>query len=211
MPPSGGSKLEPFLCLSNVKTVKTYYPMRRIFGQDELTKLAVKAKKGDALAAEKLYEKLFNKVFGFCMNRTSNRAVSEDLTQDIFLKLVDKIETFDERKGNFLVWFWQLSRNTVTDYYRKIKETNFSDIEEERLEKLSPTTDYQNLDHKIEFDRVRVFIGDLSDDEKELFELHFVADMKYSDIEKILNKSGGALRVAVSRLKQKIRKNLSQL
>lgn len=183
--------------------------MRNIFEKDVFTKLAIKAKKGNAKAAEELYESLFDKVFGFCMNRTSNRAVSEDLTQDIFLKLVDKIETFDEKKGNFLVWFWQLARNTVTDYYRKAKEVNFSEIEEERIEKISPTTDQKNLDAKIEFDRVRAFVGALSTEEKDLFELHFVADMKYEDIEKILKKSSGALRVAVSRLKQKIRANLN--
>ncbi|MEK7138028.1 MAG: RNA polymerase sigma factor [Patescibacteria group bacterium] len=183
--------------------------MRNIFEKDALTKLAIKAKKGDALAAEKLYEDLFDKVFGFCMNRTSNRVVSEDLTQDIFLKLVDKIETFDESKGNFLVWFWQLARNTVIDYYRKAKEINFSEMEEERLEKISPTTDQKNLDFKIEFDRVHSFVKTLSNEERELFELHFVADMKYEDIGKMLEKSNGALRVAVSRLKQKIRANLS--
>ena len=123
--------------------------MRNIFSKDALTKLAIQAKKGDALAAEKLYEDLFDKVFGFCMNRTSNRAVSEDLTQDIFLKLVAKIETFDENRGNFLVWFWQLSRNTITDYYRKSKEVNFSEMEEERLEKVSPTTDQKSLDYAL--------------------------------------------------------------
>ena len=182
--------------------------MKNIFGKDALTKLAIRAKKGDALAAEKLYNDLFDKVFGFCMNRTSNRAVSEDLTQDIFLKLVDKIETFDETKGNFVVWFWQLARNTVTDYYRKAKEINFSEMEEERLEKISPTTDQKNTDFKLEFDRVRSFVGTLSEDEKELFELHFVADMKYEDIGKMLEKSNGAPRVAVSRLKHKIRSQL---
>lgn len=179
--------------------------MRNILSKDALTKLAIKAKKGDSLAAEKLYEELFDKVFGFCMNRTSNRAVSEDLTQDIFLKLVGKIETFDESRGNFLVWFWQLARNTVTDYYRKTKEANFSEIEEERLEKISPATNPKNIESKIEFDRVHSFVSSLSAEEKELFELHFVVDMKYSDLEKVLNKSGGALRVAVSRLKQKIK------
>ena len=183
--------------------------MRNIFTKDVFTRLALKAKKGDSSAAEKLYDELFNKVFGFCMNRTSNRVISEDLTQDIFLKLVGKIETFDETKGNFLVWFWQLARNTVIDYYRKSKEVNFSEIEEERLEKFSPVTDQKNLDYKIEFDRVQTFVNTLSNEEKELFELHFVADMKYKDIAKILNKSNGSLRVAAGRLKQKIRNNLS--
>ncbi|MBI3589251.1 MAG: sigma-70 family RNA polymerase sigma factor [Candidatus Liptonbacteria bacterium] len=183
--------------------------MRNLFEKDAFTKLALKAQRGDTSAAEKLYEELFDKVFGFCMNRTSNRATSEDLTQDIFLKLVDRIETFDNQRGSFLVWFWQLARNTITDYYRKSKEINFSEIEEEKIEKISPIIDQGNLDNKIEFARVQSFIGSLSKEEKELFELHFVADLKYEDISKMLNKPSGTLRVSVSRLKQKIRNNLA--
>lgn len=182
--------------------------MRNIFEKDALTKLAVRAKNGDLLAAEKLYEELFDKVFGFCMNRTSNRTVAEDLTQDIFLKLVDKINTFDEAKGNFLVWFWQLARNTLTDHYRKAKDINFSEIEEEKMEKITPIVHPERVEYKIEFDRVKSFVDTLSAEERELFELHFVADMRYKDISALTKKSEGSLRVAVNRLKEKVKKNL---
>ncbi len=183
--------------------------MRNLFAADNLTRLATDLKKGNNRAAEKLYEELFSKVFGFCMNKCSNRSVAEDLTQDIFLKLVDRIQTFDPQKGNFLVWFWQLARNTVTDYYRKQKEVHFSDLEEAKIEKSAGQLSVESLDSKIEIKRIKDFLNTISSDERELFELHFVADLKYKDISKILSKPEGNLRVAVSRLKEKIQRNLS--
>lgn len=179
--------------------------------QKNLTNLALKLKRGDIKAAEALYNNLIDKVFGFCMNRTSNRAVSEDLTQDIFLKLLDRIETFDKNRGNFLVWFWQLARNTLTDYYRRGKETSFSDTEEAKLEKSANPVSHPDLDPKIKAEKVYTFVKSLSDEEKELFELHFIADLKYRDLAEILGKSEGTLRVAVSRLKQKIHKQFPLL
>ncbi len=179
------------------------------FKTDEFTPLAIKLRKGNSSAAEELYEKLFDKVFGFCMNKTSNRTSAEDLTQDIFLKLIDRIETFDEKKGNFLVWFWQLARNTVTDHYRKQKETHFSDIEESKVEDSAGHTLPNILENSVEIQRVMSFLNTITPDEKELFELHFVADLKYRDISEILGKPEGNLRVAVSRLKEKIRRNFA--
>lgn len=178
------------------------------FKKDKLTKLVIRLKRGDQQAANKLYEELFNKVFGFCMNKTSNRATAEDLTQEIFLKLIDRVETFDENRGNFLVWFWQLARNTVTDYYRRKKEVHFSDLEEHQIDK--PTDHFlsESLDDKIVIEKIKDFLASISRDEQELFELHFVADLKYKDISKILNKPEASLRVAKSRLKEKIKNNL---
>jgi len=183
--------------------------MRIPFKTDDFTPLAVRLRESDSLAAEKLYEKLFDKVFGFCMNKTSNRTTAEDLTQDIFLKLIDRIETFDETRGNFLVWFWQLARNTVTDFYRKQKEVHFSDIEENKIEESAGQLMPQTIDSKVEMERISTFLSSISSEEKELFELHFVADLKYSDIAEVLGKPEGNLRVAVSRLKEKIRRNFA--
>ncbi len=183
--------------------------MRNLFKPDDFTSLALKLRKGDRRAAEKLYEELFDKVFGFCVNRTSNRTTAEDLTQDIFLKLVSRIQTFNEEKGSFLVWFWQLARNTVTDHYRKQREVHFSDVEESKLEARADHATSGGLESKAEVGRIKTFLKSVSDEERELFELHFIADLKYRDIAEILDKPEGNLRVAVSRIKEKIKKQFS--
>lgn len=176
--------------------------------QDKFTKLALKAQKGDITAASKLYEELFGKVFGFCMNRVANREASEDITQEIFLKLVDKLKSFDPSRGGFLSWFWQLSRNTITDYHRRQKDIKFSEVGDNAIENLKPVSPHLSLDNKLSLEKIRDFMKTLSEDDQQVFELHFIANHKYKEISEILGKSEGALRVAVGRLKQKIRKNL---
>lgn len=175
----------------------------------EFNQLAVRMKKGDSEAASKMYEKLFDKVFGFCMNRVSSKPLAEDLTQDIFLKLVSKIESFDHKKGNFIVWFWQLARNTVTDHYRKARDISFSDTSEEALDLKSAIETHKNLDAKLELEKVTQFLDSATSDERELFNLHFVAELDYREISEVLGKSEGALRVAVNRLKNKVKKKFA--
>src|SRR3989344_4368287 len=103
--------------------------MRRyFFGEYRLNRLARRMQSGEEEAAEDLYKELAGKVFGFCLARVRQKPLAEDLTQDIFLKLVSRIETFDPKKGTFPVWFWQLARNTLFDYYRGQKEISFIDL-----------------------------------------------------------------------------------
>lgn len=163
--------------------------------------------RGDAHAAEELYDRLAHKVFGFSMNRLRDKAAAEDVSQEIFLKLVDRIETFDQARGTFSSWFWQLARNTVTDFYRARREVAFSDTGEAVIEEragsveMAPESGWQ-------LKELFGFMKTLSSDEQELFELRFVADLSYREIARMLGKNEGALRVAASRLKDKVRRRL---
>lgn len=180
--------------------------MRNLFGFTDFNKLARDIQRGDRVAASRLYEELFDKVFGFCMNRVGHFHLAEDLTQEIFLKLVDKIETYNPNRGNFLVWFWQLARNTIIDHYRKNRETHFSDVEESKLEGISGYSEQEKIHQKIEVQQIGQFLETLKEDERELFNLHYIAGLSYREISPILEKTEGTLRVSMNRLKEKVRK-----
>jgi RNA polymerase sigma-70 factor (ECF subfamily) len=173
----------------------------------KLNRLACRMKKGDSRAAAALYDELAPKVFGFCFSRIRLKHVAEDLTQEIFVKLLEKIDTFDDMKGNFPVWFWRFVRNHLIDYYREKKIQPFSDFSDDVIESASLAHPQRAIDSRLETDRLRAFIGSLDDDEQNLFELRYVAELSYKQIAEIVSKSEGSLRVAASRLKQKIRKN----
>ncbi|MEK7465582.1 MAG: RNA polymerase sigma factor [Patescibacteria group bacterium] len=169
-----------------------------------------KMRSGNRKAAELLYKKLFHKVFGFAMHRVGNRATAEDITQDIFMKLIEKIDLFDSAKGGFLVWFWQLARNTVTDHLRKARTVSFSDIETGDEEK---SFDYPDHAPALEdaaatnetLRSVYAALASATPEERELFELRFIADLPYSEIAAVTGRSEGTLRVSISRLKQKLK------
>lgn len=189
---------------------KTYLMMTpEFFNEYKLNLLARKMQKGDESAAGALYDELSGKVFGFCVSRVRSRNTAEDLTQDIFLKLISRIQTFDPNRGAFSAWFWKLARNTVIDYYRnrERKNTAFSDIPEENVENLGSYDTRKSSEQKIEWQRVAEFLDSLSRDEKELFESRFVADLPYKEISRVVGKNEAALRVAATRLKQKVRKH----
>lgn len=178
----------------------------RILGSEKHNKLAIKMRSGDEAAARELYNSLIEKVYGFCMNRVSNTKTAEDLSQEIFLKLVQYINAFDETKGDFLPWFWQLSRNILIDYFRSRKEISFSDIDDEK--NIDAETEYsldEQIDNKLKKEKLYSFIRTLSKEEQEIFKLRFVSEFSYKEMENVLDKSEISLRVATSRIKKKMK------
>lgn len=181
-----------------------------LFEKRALNALAKRMQEGDERAAADLYDRLIKKTFGFAMHRVGNRAVAEDLAQDIFLKVVDRIQTFDPAKGAFTSWFWQIARNVVIDHYRSAHgETRpFSEFADEDVERFAVHDPAPAAEQRHLLNEVSQFLQSLSDEEREIFELRMIADMPYRDMEELLGKNEGALRVAVSRIKAKMRKNI---
>lgn len=181
----------------------------KIWKNDRLTALAVRMKKGDRKAAAALYDELGSKTFGFFFARTGKREVAEDLSQDIFVRLVEKIGMFDEKRGRFVVWFWQMARNMLIDHYRTKKEVPFSMFEETEVELMS-VSEMPDIDDRLKYRKIQGFLHTMSEDERELFELRYVADVSYKEMSMMLGKSEGALRVAVLRIKDKIKHELEK-
>lgn len=162
-------------------------------------------KKGDRRAAGALYDELAPKVHGFIFARTNDKEATDDLSQEIFLKLIDKIKTFDKKKGDFTVWFWRLARNTLIDHYRKKKEVRFSGFAEEDLDRLASYEHRHGIDEKLALEKLRGFLKTLAEEEQQVFELRYVAELSYAEIAEISGKSEGALRVAMTRIKNKVK------
>jgi len=183
---------------------------RESLTSDNLTTLALRMKRGDRRAAETLYDELLPKVYGFLFTRTGKKEIAEDLCQDIFLKLVQKIDTFNEERGRFTVWFWQMARNMLIDHYREKKETPFSSFEEETVAGMA-VTEMPNIEHRMRYTKLKDFLATLEHEERELFELRYVVEMPYKDIAVVLAKSEGSLRVAALRIKEKVWKQLGEV
>lgn len=77
---------------------------------------------------EKLYLDYYNKVVRFICSQTNDYNLAEDMASDIFVKIFDKLSTFDETKSSLSTWIYTLSRNHLYDYYKTRKvEAEFNE------------------------------------------------------------------------------------
>ena len=72
-----------------------------------------------AAQQEELYTQYRGKVLGYIRARVNNREDAEDLCQDVFVKVFRAADRYDAEKSAPGTWIYAVTRNAVTDYFRK--------------------------------------------------------------------------------------------
>jgi RNA polymerase sigma factor, sigma-70 family len=76
------------------------------------------AKKREVDAIALLYQHFFPGMFFYICNRVPDRDTAEDLTSDIFLQMVDKIDKVKAtNEASFAAWIFRVAKCVVADYY----------------------------------------------------------------------------------------------
>lgn len=88
---------------------------------------------GDTSCLATLFERHHRSVYQFCLRMTRHRSHSEDLVQDVFLKILKKASSF-RGEGYFKGWMFNIARNLTLDYLRKTKRQAIDPIDDEIME-----------------------------------------------------------------------------
>ncbi|MEM9533538.1 MAG: RNA polymerase sigma factor [Pseudomonadota bacterium] len=92
---------------------------------------------GDRSCLGTLFERHHKGVYQFCLQLTRNPSLSEDLTQDVFMRVMKKARSF-RGEGSFKGWLYHVARNLTFDQLRKAKRrgVHMSEPEPETTEAL---------------------------------------------------------------------------
>jgi len=92
---------------------------------------------GNERAFERIYQLYSESIFGIIYTITRDKTVSEEILQDVFLKIWEKAPTYNSKKGRFFTWILNIARNASIDKIRSkdfknkqlnLKSDNFVDI-----------------------------------------------------------------------------------
>jgi len=162
----------------------------------------IRVKEGNLQYMSILFERYNVRLFNFFLHLTSDRDASNDLTQNLFLRIIRYRHTFRE-DYSFKSWIYQMARNLHNDYRNRLKKegdifTNSglfpSDISDD-------VTGHQEEDYL----RLEKALSCLEDSQKEILILSKYQGLKYEEISIVTNQSVGAVKVAVHRALKKLR------
>lgn len=174
---------------------------------DEMIMEAVK--NGDLKQASLLFERYHKPIYNFLARMTMDRALAEDLTQNVFLRIIKYKGSY--RQGlRFQSWIYQVARNIFSDHYQKQKN-RFSDfVDVEKIsEHIPDNEDTQALEEQEKL--LSKSMEMLSDEQRELLILTRFQHMKYEDVAIIMNTTVANIKVKVHRAIAKLREHYFQL
>lgn len=169
--------------------------------KDPFNDQAEQLQKGDSGSAERIFDHFSGSIYAFFMARIRHKETAQDLTQEVFLKVIKSIEQFDRKSGDFTAWIWQIARNSAIDYFRHKKPSYLADMPDEGT---NISEERVKSDESAKVREIMDIVENFSPEEQELFQQHFVADMSYTELARITGKTESALRVAIHRLRKKL-------
>jgi RNA polymerase sigma-70 factor (ECF subfamily) len=173
------------------------------------------ARDGNSHAFERLYKLHSSLVYGLCLRMAGNPAEAEDLTQEAFLQMFRKIQTF-RGESRFSTWLYRLTVNVVLMRRRKKRHPEIS------LDAMVDTEEYPrpfkelggpDLHLSSVLDQVNLSraIDQLPDGYKEMFILHDVQGYEHKEIARILGCSVGNSKSQLFKARLRLREALQEL
>lgn len=158
--------------------------------------------RGEIKKASILFDRYHGNVYNYLMKVNRDRMLAEDLTQNVFEKVIKYRASFDGQKS-FKAWLFTIVRNTNIDHHRKRK---YDSLDDSYLEVKTNERDAQKqLEVKEGNEHLMTAIHMLPEDEKELLILTKFERMKYSEIATMLGVAESTLKVKAHRSIKKLR------
>jgi len=161
----------------------------------EAEQLVARAKEGDRGAFAQLYRMYLPNVYKFLYYRVGSKAQAEDMTAEVFLRALRKIESFTWTGADFGAWLMRIARNLVLDEAKSSRarlEVVSDEMPEERTGE-NKAAESAAMDN---FTNVEVYkaIKKLRPDQQEVITLRFLHGMGVGEVAKLMDKKEGTVR-----------------
>ncbi|MFA8301099.1 MAG: sigma-70 family RNA polymerase sigma factor [Hyphomicrobiales bacterium] len=139
----------------------------------------------------------YDKVYGYVINRGFDKDKAKDITQDVMGKMMEAF-TKEKEVYNLKAWLFQVTRNTISDQYRRNNSIDFKEVNEDIKVEIN-----QQFDLSAE-DFIVPMINLLPEDYREPLYLSDIKNMKQADVAKKLNLSLSAIKMRCKRGRLKL-------
>jgi RNA polymerase sigma-70 factor (ECF subfamily) len=164
----------------------------------------VAAAKADPEAFVALYDRYFDQVFGYVRLRIGDRPTSEDVTSQVFVTALAKLNGFRGR-GPFAAWLFRIAHNAVRSEQRRRRRVGDGDV----LLANRPAADPGPAEVALARERrvrLHAAVAGLGRDEQHLLALRYGAGMSFEDVATTLGIAPGAARVRMHRVIEQLRR-----
>jgi RNA polymerase sigma-70 factor, ECF subfamily len=155
--------------------------------------LVRRAQQRDPEAVSELYRRYVGQIYRFCLFRVSDEATAQDLTEDVFVNMLESLPRYADKGAPFVAWLYRIAHARVIDYYRRTARRPVAELTESLVDH-TPEPEAlaaQNADMQ----ELRRAMPQLSEDYRLVLQLRFVEGYDVAQTARNMGKSVGATKV----------------
>lgn len=178
-----------------------------------IAELLTRCQAGDRTAWDTLVEAYWQRLYGYALRATGNGDLAQDLVQETFLRIVQRLGRYDDQ-GKFEAWLFRILVNLVRDHGRSLSrhptQSTVIDSDGERVEMTDELPGNGSLPHEPlqqgeDVDRLQAALRQLPEGDRQILLLRHFADMPFKDIARTLNCPIGTVLARAHRALGKLR------
>ena len=181
-------------------------PKMDLTNKEAVDRLVQSCIKGDRKSQQFLYQTFYGKMMVVCLRYASNHEEAQDILHDGFLKVFDKLKSF-QNKGSFEGWIRRIIVNNAIDFLRKRRDylLSFDDSGFENLKDEDQDSVGFEEDLQMKAELILKLIQKLTPAYRTVFNMYVIEEYSHKDIAEILGISIGSSKSNLAKAKMKLK------
>ena len=167
------------------------------------------AKAGDQAALSELYQTYFPRLYRYILARTGNTYDAEDLTEEVFMRVLEAIKRFEHRKAPFSAWLFRIAHNAIISQRRKETARGRSSQLNDGMPVDSAGPE-ELVERRVALDEVMQAAKSLPDAQRQVISLRFAAGLTVAETARAMGKGEGNVKVIQHKAIAKLREMMGQ-
>jgi RNA polymerase sigma-70 factor (ECF subfamily) len=174
--------------------------------QDELALLAG-VQRRDPQALAEAHDTYYPAIFRYIAFRVGDHATAEDLTSEVFTRLLHAVDERSAPKNTLRGWLYRVAANVVADHHRanyRVQKVGLNEtIQSDAIDPVEAVSGKQLLAELSEA------LADLTEDQQDVISLRFGYEMAIKEVAQVMGKSEGAVKQLQARAVAALSRKLS--
>lgn len=162
-------------------------------------------------SANQLVKHYYKEIFAFVYKQVVDDQAALDLTQEVFIRMLQSIGGFDARKASFRTWLYRIATNHCIDYfrskgYRTLAQTDY--IEDREVE--STENILQHITQKEQVEELQIYLAQCDEVSQHIVRYKLFLDQTFAETAEALQLPDSTVKTTYYKTVRFIRKRMEE-
>jgi len=161
---------------------------------DTETNIIQRAQTGDSKAVGELYMQHHEQIFRYVWSKVADPNLAEDLTGEVFMRMVTRISTYRPTGVPFQAWLYRIARNLIIDHIRKTASNSAVPLENAQILPDRGASPPSLVENKMTIEKLQEALKQIDHDQAEVIRLRFLVGLQVNEVAERLEKTAASVK-----------------
>lgn len=169
--------------------------------------LEVQAAQRDPARFRPLYNRYYEPIFRFIFRRTNQEELTADICSQVFLKALQRINSYSYKGVPFSAWLYRIASNEVAQHYRATQKNRVVSMEESSFTDMIDELEQQDTEGLRQ--QLLATLDTLKEGDLQLIELRFFEQRSFREVAEITGITENNAKVRTYRILERMKKKIA--